>query len=151
MLAASASLLNISVVVLDVGDNGPAKQIVSAPGPQLSHIDGSFSDPEKIRELASKVDILTIEIEHVDANVLESVEVPVHPHPSTIKIIQDKFLQKQHFSSHGLPLSAFLRVDPTHQSLRDAASELGLPFMLKSRTLAYDGRGNYVVRELSPG
>jgi phosphoribosylaminoimidazole carboxylase len=149
MLAASASLLNISVVILDVGDNGPAKQIVSASGPRLSHIHGSFSDPEKIRELASKVDILTIEIEHVDATVLESVQVPVHPSPSTIKIIQDKFLQKQHLLSNGLPVSEFLQVDSTVQSLHDAAAKLGLPFMLKSRTLAYDGRGNFVVRDLS--
>ena len=149
MLATSASLLGVSVVVLDVGDNGPAKQIVSAPGPHLSHIDGSFSDPERIRELAGKVDVLTIEIEHVDATVLESVQVPVHPSPSTIKIIQDKFLQKQYLLSRGLPVSEFLQVDSTVQSLHDAASKLGLPLMVKSRTLAYDGRGNFVVRELS--
>jgi phosphoribosylaminoimidazole carboxylase len=149
MLAASASLLNISVVVLDVGDNAPAKQIVSASGPHLSHIDGSFSDPEKIRELAGKVDVLTVEIEHVDATVLENVQVPVHPSPSTIKTIQDKFLQKQHLLSHGSPVSEFLQVDSTVQSIHDVASKFGLPFMLKSRTLAYDGRGNFVVRELS--
>lgn len=149
MLAAAASLLNISVVILDVGENGPAKQIVSALRPRLSHVDGSFSDPDKIHELARKVDVLTVEIEHVDATVLERIHVPVHPSPSTIKIIQDKFLQKQHLLSNGSPISEFLRVDSTVQSLHDAASKLGLPFMLKSRTLAYDGRGNIVVRELS--
>jgi phosphoribosylaminoimidazole carboxylase len=149
MLAASASLLNISVVVLDVGDHGPAKQIVSVSGPHLAHVNGSFTDPEKIRELAAKVDVLTVEIEHVDATVLESVKVPVHPSPSTIKIIQDKFLQKQHLLSHGSPVSEFLQIDSTVQSLHEAASKLGLPLMLKSRTLAYDGRGNFVVRDLS--
>ena len=149
MLAAAASLLNISVVVLDVGDNGPAKQVVSPPGPHLSHVDGSFADPEKICELASKVDVLTVEIEHVDATVLETVHVPVHPRPSTIKIIQDKLLQKQHLLSHGSPVSEFLQVDSTVKSLQDAASKLGLPMMLKSRTLAYDGRGNFSIRDLS--
>jgi phosphoribosylaminoimidazole carboxylase len=148
MLAASASLLNVGVVILDIGDNGPAKQVVSAPGPHLLHVDGSFSDPEKIRELASKVDVLTVEIEHVDATVLESVRVPVHPSPSTIKIIQDKFQQKQHLLAHDSPVSDFVQVDSTVQSLHDAASELGLPLMVKSRTLAYDGRGNFVLREL---
>lgn len=149
MLAASASLLNVRVVVLDIGDHSPAKQIISPPGPHLSHVDGSFSDPEKIKELASKVDILTVEIEHVDASVLESVQVPVHPSPSTIKIIQDKFIQKQHLLSHGSPISEFLQIDSTVESVHEAASQLGLPLMLKSRTLAYDGRGNYVVRDLS--
>lgn len=149
MLAASASLLNINVIILDVGDNGPAKQIVSALSPEKSHVDGSFSDPEKIRELAAKVDVLTVEIEHVDANVLEEVKVPVHPSPSTIKIIQDKLVQKQYLISHGSPISDFMPVDPTVESVEDAAHELGLPLMLKSRTLAYDGRGNIAVRKLS--
>ena len=69
MLGASASLLNIPVVILDVGDQAPAKQILA----QHDHIDGAFSDPVKIRELATKVDVLTVEIEHVNVDVLEEV------------------------------------------------------------------------------
>lgn len=149
MLAAAAALLNVNVVVLDVGHHGPAKQIISPPKPELSHVDGAFTDPEKIRELASKVDVLTVEIEHVDAAVLESVHIPVHPSPSTIKIIQDKFVQKQHLLSHRSPVSTFLQVDSTVESIHEAGSKLGLPLMLKSRTLAYDGRGNFVLRDLS--
>jgi len=156
MLAASASLLNIKVVVLDVGENGPAKQVVYPSAPHLSHIDGSFMNPEKIRELAAKVDILTVEIEHVDVNTLEEVEASssqnhlvIHPSPVTIKIIQDKLKQKQHLLSHGSPVSKFLQVNSTVESIHSAAQRLGLPLMLKSRTLAYDGRGNFVVRDLS--
>ncbi|KAF7984368.1 hypothetical protein HWV62_15405 [Athelia sp. TMB] len=149
MLAASAALLNVNVIVLDVGHHGPAKQIISATKPELSHVDGAFSDPEKIRELAGKVDVLTVEIEHVDANVLEEFKIPVHPSPFTIKTIQDKLIQKQHLLTHGSPVSTFLQVDSTVASLHEAASKLGLPLMLKSRTLAYDGRGNFVLRELA--
>ena len=155
MLAASASLLNIPIVILDIGAHAPAKQVVAvAPtAPQRSHVDGSFSDADKIRELAAKVDVLTVEIEHVNVDVLEQVQishgVEVHPHPSTILIIQDKFRQKEHLLSHTLPVAPFLPVDPTEQAVTDAISALGLPLMLKSRTLAYDGRGNYVLREPS--
>jgi phosphoribosylaminoimidazole carboxylase len=155
MLAASASLLNIPIVILDTGAHAPAKQVVAvAPtAPQRAHVDGSFSDADKIRELAAKVDVLTVEIEHVNVDVLEEVQishgVEVHPHPSTIRIIQDKFRQKEHLLSHTLPVAPFLPVDPTEQGITDAVSALGLPLMLKSRTLAYDGRGNYVLRELS--
>ncbi|TFK80568.1 Phosphoribosylaminoimidazole carboxylase [Polyporus arcularius HHB13444] len=153
MLAASASLLNIDVVVLDVGDSGPAKQVVAPRAPQLAHIDGSFTDPEKIRELAAKVDVLTVEIEHVEVGVLEEVEskVPlgVHPSPFTIRTIQDKFVQKEHLRKSGCPISDFLRVDSTEESIRAAADKLGLPLMLKSRTQAYDGRGNFVIRDLA--
>ena len=149
MLAAAASLLNIPVIILDVGKYGPAKQIVSS----LHHIDGSFSDAEKIRQLAAKANVLTVEIEHVDASVLEEVEssqrIPVHPSPSTIKIIQDKLIQKQHLSSHGLPIGEFIQLESTVDSIRDASNKLGFPLMLKGRTLAYDGRGNYVLRDES--
>ncbi|KAL4080379.1 AIR carboxylase-domain-containing protein [Scleroderma yunnanense] len=152
MLAASASLLNVNIVILDVGETAPAKQVLSPRNPSLAHIDGSFSDPVKIRELAQKADVLTVEIEHVDANVLEEIEneqiVSVHPRPSTIKIIQDKFVQKSHLRSHGCPVSEFIPVDSTVESMQQAARSLGLPFILKSRTLAYDGRGNFVVRNI---
>lgn len=153
MLAASASLLNIDVVVLDVGDNGPAKQVVAPRAPQLAHIDGSFADPEKIRELSAKVDVLTVEIEHVQVGVLEEIEsklpLGVHPSPFTIKTIQDKFVQKQHLRAAGCPVSDFLPVDSTLESITTATITLGLPLMLKSRTLAYDGRGNFVLRDLA--
>ncbi|KAF8815802.1 phosphoribosylaminoimidazole carboxylase [Phlegmacium glaucopus] len=156
MLAASASLLNVKIVILDAGENGPAKQVAAPVVPHLSHIDGSFTDPEKIRELAGKVDVLTIEIEHVDATTLEQVQksyegkdFSVHPSPSTIQIIQDKFRQKQHLSSHALPVPYFLQVDSSISAIHAAANTLGLPLMLKSRTLAYDGRGNFALRDLA--
>ena len=155
MLAASASLLNVRVVILDVGDHAPAKQIVAPLGPELAHVDGSFADPEKIRELASKVDVLTVEIEHVDATTLEEVraasqgkQLAVHPSPSTIQIIQDKYRQKQHLASHGLPVSDFVAVESSIESISSVAEKLGLPLMLKSRTMAYDGRGNFVLRDI---
>lgn len=155
MLAASASLLNIPVVILDVGASAPAKQILAPTATHLSHIDGSFTDPTKIRELASKVDVLTVEIEHIDVDVLEEVQrqrtgVDVHPASSTIRTIQDKFQQKMHLQSHALPITPFLNiVEPSIQGLEEAAALLGLPLMLKSKTLAYDGRGNFVLRDLS--
>ena len=151
MLSASASLLNVKVVILDSGDNAPAKQIVAPAAPHLAHVDGSFTDPEKIKELAAKVDVLTVEIEHVDASVLQEVEsavrLGVHPKPCTIRIIQDKFMQKQHLAAHNSPISSFVAVEPSVASVTSAADKLGLPLMLKSRTLAYDGRGNFVVHD----
>lgn len=152
MLAASASLLNVDVVILDVGESAPAKQIVAPRSPGLTHIDGSFADPEKIKELASKVDIITAEIEHVDAGVLKEIEsmpgtkAVIHPSPSTIAVIQDKFEQKTYLRGKGCSVCEFVRVEPNVESIEDTAARLGLPFMLKSRTLAYDGRGNFVVR-----
>ncbi|KAF8636004.1 hypothetical protein AX15_000165 [Amanita polypyramis BW_CC] len=157
MLASSASLLNVPVVILDVGPDSPAKQVIQPLSPNLEHLDGSFTDPAKIKELADKVDVLTVEIEHVDVATLEYLKadsdsnkkgLEIHPSPRTIAIIQDKFKQKEHLARHGCPVSEYLSVDPVlpATSIENAVLMLGLPLMLKSRTLAYDGRGNYAVR-----
>ena len=152
MLAASASLLNVPVSILDVGDRAPAKQIL-APSSDFAHVDGAFSDPAKIRELAAKVDVLTVEIEHVDVGVLEEIastsKVEVHPSPATIRIIQDKFVQKDHLAAHGVAVAEYMPVESTEGDVGRAADKLGLPLMLKSRTLAYDGRGNFVLSDIS--
>jgi phosphoribosylaminoimidazole carboxylase len=147
MLAASASLLNIKVIILDEGPNCPAKQIVA----HSSHIDGSFKDPDKILELAHKVDVLTVEIEHVDVEALEkaqhSRDIPIYPKPFTIRVIQDKYLQKNRLKGSGCPIAPFRQVESTVESVLEAVQEFGTPLMLKSRTLAYDGRGNYVIQD----
>lgn len=146
MLAAEASLLNIELVILDVGRDAPAKQVLG----NIEHIDGSFVDPVKIRELAGRVDILTVEIEHVNVDVLDELQahskIAIHPSPSTIRTIQDKYLQKQHLRVHGCPLSHYIDVPPTKTGVEGAIAALGLPLMLKSRTLAYDGRGNFALK-----
>lgn len=168
MFVEAAARLNVQVRLLDVGDTAPAKQINYLPGPdgKSQHIDGSFADPEKIRQLAKEVDVLTIEIEHVDATQLQKVlddklVDAVHPLPSTIALIQDKYLQKVHLAGKGLPLAEYLPVGPEDmskatdqaqarsaqiESVSEIGKVFGFPLMLKSRTQAYDGKGNYVVK-----
>lgn len=156
MMGAAASLLNLDVTILDVGDFGPAKQILSRPSTSTlqPHIDGSFADPDKIHELACRVDVLTVEIEHVDAGVLSRIEndtslkVEVHPSSTTISIIQDKYRQKEHLISHRLPVADSIPVESSVEGIKSAVSQFGTPLMLKSRTMAYDGRGNYVLKSL---
>jgi phosphoribosylaminoimidazole carboxylase len=138
-------------VILDEGHT-PAKQVIYPSDPNLNHIDGSFGDPKKIQELASRVDVLTVEIEHVDVDALQAVQdnngVVVHPSPSAIRIIQDKYQQKVHLSAHGISVAQFMPVASTEEDIRRAANTLGLPLVLKSRTFAYDGRGNFMLSDL---
>ena len=155
MLIEAASRLNIKVLALDPSANAPAKQISSA-----AHLDGSFSDAAKIHELAGQVDVLTVEIEHVDAGALADLKsegrsgkgVQVHPSPAVILTIQDKYQQKLHLVQKKLPVADFLPVegrsdsDALEKSILQAIDSFGLPLMLKSRTQAYDGKGNYLLR-----
>ncbi|KAI9477147.1 phosphoribosylaminoimidazole carboxylase [Zychaea mexicana] len=145
MMVEAASRLNLSVTILDAPTDAPAKQIESTQ----DHIHGAFKDAAKIRELASKVDVLTVEIEHVDADVLGEIEaegkVKVHPSAKTVKTIQDKYAQKQHLIAHGIPVAESLDT-PDENAVLAAGKQFGYPFMLKAKTMAYDGKGNYVVK-----
>jgi phosphoribosylaminoimidazole carboxylase len=147
MLAEAANRLNIKVIALDK-ENAPTKQI-TAHG---DHVAGSFKDPQAIAQLAGKVDVLTIEIEHVDVEQLKEVQSksgkPVHPDPKTIQIIQDKYDQKTHLINNGIAVARSIPLNEnTDAELRRLGDLLGYPFMLKSRKDAYDGRGNFVVKQ----
>lgn len=149
MVLESANRLNIQVSILDK-ENSPAKQIQAHD----DHVPGSFKNSEDIRKLAQKSDILTIEIEHVDADMLEQLQeqrhkdqaIEIHPSPLTIKTIQDKFVQKQHLRGYQVPVADFVGLkDGSEKTLREVGASFGYPFMLKSRTDSYDGRGNFPV------
>ncbi|KAJ3401743.1 phosphoribosylaminoimidazole carboxylase ade2, partial [Chytridiales sp. JEL 0842] len=160
MTAEAANRLNVKVAILDAINN-PAVQ-VNSTGP---HLVGSFRNPAEIRQLASTCDVITVEIEHVDVGALKVVEegvigplgkpVVVSPSPNTIRIIQDKYVQKVHLNKFGVPLPAFVdagdgkEVEGIRQVAEkgvDGLEPFGYPLMLKSKTEAYDGRGNRVVK-----
>ncbi|MCJ1463609.1 phosphoribosylaminoimidazole carboxylase ade2 [Pseudocyphellaria aurata] len=161
MLTEAASRLNIKVVTLD-GPACPAKQINA----RSDHVSGSFNDPKAIRQLAAKCDILTVEIEHVNTDVLEdlsngtetrddwrlvkNIQVEVQPSWRTIRIIQDKYDQKLHLLRHGIAVAHSRSIEnSTVEGIQEVAEGLGYPLMLKSKTDAYDGRGNYPIKSAS--
>jgi phosphoribosylaminoimidazole carboxylase len=153
MLTHPAALLGIPLYILDSGPHTPAKQTLLAPA-NTSHPDGPFTSESHIRELAKQCDILTVEIEHVNADVLESVEAEglceVQPSPATIRLIQDKYLQKKFLDERGIPVAPYQGVEEkTEEGIKKIAEKLGLPVMLKARTLAYDGRGNSPLQSTS--
>jgi phosphoribosylaminoimidazole carboxylase len=139
MLMESANRLNIKMNILDA-DSAPAKQISAHD----DHVTGSFKDRESLRKLAASCDILTTEIEHVDTYALEEVssKVKVEPSWQTIRTIQDKFTQKEHLAQFKIPMAEHCELrSNTSEELASIGKELGYPLMLKSKTQAYDGRG----------
>jgi phosphoribosylaminoimidazole carboxylase len=146
MLIEAANRLNIQVNVLDVG-HSPAKQISSHD----AHIDGSFKDAQAVKELAKTCDVVTVEIEHVDTGMLEEVagDVNVEPSWKTLRLIKDKYAQKEYLKEHGVGVAESRDLqgrEDLDSALKDVGKEFGYPFMLKSKTEAYDGRGNFVVK-----
>ncbi|KAL3897446.1 MAG: hypothetical protein SGCHY_003415 [Lobulomycetales sp.] len=146
MSVEAANSLGISVAVLDKWPN-PAVQVSSS----AEHVDADFKSTEGILTLASKCDILTVEIEHVNVDAMEQAaekypNLQIHPSTKAIRIIQDKFAQKEYLKSRNIPLSEYQSVENTIADIQLVGESYGYPFLLKSRRLAYDGRGNYVVR-----
>jgi len=143
MMAEAAHRLGIKIAFLDPGgSNSPAGQISS-----LS-IEGSFQDPVKIQELASISDLITTEIEHVNTDILEELERTGHivqPTSKTIHLIQDKYLQKVHLTEYNIPVAEYMAT-PNIEAAKLAGMKYGYPFMLKNRKLAYDGKGNVLVK-----
>ncbi|KAJ4411957.1 hypothetical protein N0V91_001095 [Didymella pomorum] len=144
MLIEAANRLNIQVNVLDAA-NSPAKQISAHDG----HIEGSFKDAAKVKELAQKCDVVTVEIEHVDTQMLEEVagQVTVEPSWKTLRTIKDKYAQKEHLKQHGVDVAESIDLEGKGaEGLKEVGTKYGYPYMLKSKTEAYDGKGNFVVK-----
>ncbi|QCE07440.1 phosphoribosylaminoimidazole carboxylase [Vigna unguiculata] len=142
MMCQAASQMAIKVMVLDPQENCPASSL------SYHHMVGSFDESTKVEEFAKRCGVLTVEIEHVDVDTLEKLEkqgVDCQPKASTVRIIQDKYQQKVHFSKHGIPLPEFMKIDDL-ESAKKVGELFGYPLMIKSRRLAYDGRGNFVAK-----
>jgi len=136
--------LNITTIVLDPSPSCPASAVAS------EHIVGSFTDTAAIAALAARCNVLTVEIEHVNVEAIAAAAVTcanvvVHPSPACVGLVQDKLRQKVAMREGGLPLGPFRAIESVEELLA-AGGEWGYPLMLKSRKLAYDGRGNAVVR-----
>lgn len=144
MLAEAAAPLGIETIVLDPTPDCPAAPVAR------EQVVGAFDDPEGIRELADRADVLTFEIELADPDVLEAVSretgVDVQPSPDTLRMIQDKLVQKRALADAGIPVPELRAVD-SPEELRAALDDLGTPAMVKAREGGYDGRGNLPIED----
>ena len=130
----------LKIIVLDPTKNCPAAQVGA------EQIIADFKDEKAIQELAEKSDIITYEIESGNSDVLKSVESKseINPSPETLKIIQDKFLQKTFLFENKIPISEFVEVK-SMDDLQKGLGKFGYPALLKARRDAYDGRGNFKI------
>ncbi|HUQ84828.1 MAG TPA: 5-(carboxyamino)imidazole ribonucleotide synthase [Candidatus Limnocylindrales bacterium] len=148
MMADPANKLGFTLTAIDPTPNSPVGQVAQ-------EITADFNDEKALRKLAKNSDVLTVEIEVVDESGLKKLleefnsnNIPVHPSPKTIALVQDKLLQKQFLKKNKIPTPEFVEVT-TKKSISDATKKLGYPLVLKARTGAYDGRGNALINNES--
>lgn len=125
------------VTVLDPTPGCPAAAVAE-------QIVGSLQDPAAIRQLAQRVDVLSFEIEHVNAQALQELAeegMQIYPAPASLALIQNKYWQKEFLAQHAIPVAPFMAV-ASQTDIEKAASLWGYPLVLKAQRDAYDGRGN---------
>ena len=143
MLGQAASQLGLQTIVLAEQSNCPASSSVTRV------IQGAADEIDSLRQLAEASDLVTLENEFVDSNLLGALEKAGHsvaPSAATMRIVQDKFLQKTALKNAGLSVPEFIDV-PDLAALDAAIRILGLPLVLKKRRNGYDGKGNATIRK----
>lgn len=143
MLGFAARKLGHECLFLDPSSDPPARVV----GPVIQ---APFDDAVALAVLADKCDVVTYEFENVPVDALGDIEglAPIYPPPAALGQAQDRLREKRLFEKVGISLPGYRAIDSV-SDLEVAADELGLPLVLKTRRLGYDGKGQVVVREPS--
>jgi 5-(carboxyamino)imidazole ribonucleotide synthase len=145
MLLFDTRKFDIQTYVLDPSDEAPCKIGCS------QFFKGDLMDFETVYNFGKKVDVLTFEIELVNLEALEKLEsegLKVFPSPKTLKLIQNKGVQKDFYIQNNIPTSSYKRFSSL-ENLKSDIHNLKLPFVWKCTEFGYDGTGVKVVRSLS--
>jgi len=142
MLALAAAPLGYKVHVLAPEDS-PCAAVVTA-----DYTRASFDDAAALARFAADVDVVTYEFENLPVAPLEALGDKLRPGTRSLAIAQDRAAEKRFITASGARVSPWREVD----SLADvtaAIAALGLPLVLKSRRLGYDGKGQAWIRDAS--
>ena len=135
MLAEAGRAIGVECRTLDPAADSPASRV--APS-----IVGDYDDEGALAELAAGSDVVTYEFENVpvaSARFLAE-RVRVAPPPASLEFAQDRLLEKTLFQEVGLAVAPFAPV-ATKEELDEAMDIVGVPSVLKTRRLGYDGKG----------
>ncbi|HEY0192986.1 MAG TPA: hypothetical protein VGC42_17840 [Kofleriaceae bacterium] len=127
MMAIEARQMGYRIIVLDPSPRCPTAQVSDGV------VVGALDDIEAARHLAAQVDVITLDTEHVPADVLDALEAiaPVRPAADVLRTIQDRLVQKQFLDGLGLPQARWAPVD--NADVEAALAAVGRPAILKVR------------------
>ena len=147
MLLFDTRKFDIQTYVLDPSDDAPSKIACN------QFFKGDLMDFETVYNFGKKVDVLTFEIELVNLEAflkLENEGLKIYPSPKTLKLIQNKGIQKDFYTKHAIPTAKYKRFENLKSLIVDILdSKTKLPFVWKCTEFGYDGNGVKVIRELS--
>ena len=140
MLGFAARDLGHSCFFLDPSADPPARVV----GPVIQ---ASFDDSVALAVLADKCDVVTYEFENVPVETLMDISdlVPIYPPPAALRHAQDRLAEKRLLDSLSIPLPQYRAIDSA-EDLANAVASIGLPLMIKTRRMGYDGKGQFVLK-----
>ena len=143
MLALAGYPLGLDFLFLDPAHDAPAGRVAPV-------LHGSFTDPKLLSRLARKCDVLTFDWENVSVDALRAHAAAAHkaricPPITALAAAQDRVSEKRLFERLGIPTTCWRAVSSRAQ-LERALREIGIPGVLKTRRLGYDGKGQVRVR-----
>jgi len=140
MMALAARPLGIDTAFLD-----PAVQACAGSVGELFCAD--YSDPTGLKKLAEFAEVISFEFENVPPSTVAQLarSRPVYPPAEALATARDRWAEKTLFQSLAIATAPVAEVND-QQSLVDAVAQIGLPAVLKTRTLGYDGKGQKVLR-----
>lgn len=139
MLLSETQKFDIYTAILDGAKNAPCAEICN------EFIQGDLMDYQTVYDFGKKVDLLTIEIEHVNIEALFDLEkegLTVYPQPSVLQIIQHKGRQKDFFVKNNIPTANHKRFS----SVKEITKKISFPFVWKTSQFGYDGTGVKVMQ-----
>lgn len=143
MLALAAAPLGVKTLVVDSATDACASQV----SPLLV---ADWTDYAALERFAAQVDVVTFDFENVPAETAHRLagQVAVFPSPQALAVAQDRLAEKTLFRDCGLQTPAFMAVD-TRDDLDRALTAIGVPAILKTRRLGYDGKGQFRIKTLA--
>ena len=146
MLLFDTRKFDIQTYVLDPSEEAPCKIACN------HFFQGDLMDFETVYNFGKQVDVLTFEIELVNLEALEKLEnegKKVYPSPKTLKLIQNKGIQKEYYAKHNIPTAPFEKFSNL-ENLKTAvtSSAAEMPFVWKCTEFGYDGNGVKIVRTI---
>ncbi len=144
MLGLEALKMGMNIATIENGKHSPAGVFA-----QYEFSNG-WSTKEEIDSFVKVCDVVTLENEFIDPAILYSIAEKrlIFPRPETIEKIQDKYIQKQTISAAEIKTPIFDKIDSIEEAIQFGKKN-GYPFLLKTRTLGYDGYGNRTIRNIS--
>jgi len=136
MLAVAASRLGLKTHIFEPAPEPPAGQVADMI------TTAAYDDKVALVQFAKSVDVITYEFENIPTAALDTLEKlrPIHPNRRALATSQDRLTEKEFLNSLGLTTAPYADVQ-TLDDLHGAIAALGLPAILKTRRMGYDGKG----------